>query len=184
MDKTSDERTGSSIGSSMPWLAIGLLVLGLLVWRSSQRQQISSVEAGAALPTLAVSGWLNSPQPVTNEQLHGQVVLIDCWTTWCGPCRAAMPDLVKLKDRFRDQDVVVLGLTTESSDQVSTVEQYVDSVPGMDWPIAYGAGPTFEALDVHQMPTLLVFDRQGTLLWRGHGIPQAEDALVKALAGG
>jgi thiol-disulfide isomerase/thioredoxin len=49
----------------------------------------------------------------------GKVLLLNMWATWCGPCRAEMPTLVKMQDEHRDRDFEVIGLNTDDE----TVEQ-------------------------------------------------------------
>lgn len=43
----------------------------------------------------------------------GEVLLLNMWATWCGPCRAEMPALVRMQDQFRDQGFRVIGLNTD-----------------------------------------------------------------------
>jgi len=59
-------------------------------------------------------------QPVTLRSFHGKkAVLIDFWATWCGPCKAAMPGLQDLADKFKDRGLEVVTIDQgESIDQV------------------------------------------------------------------
>ncbi|MEN4956283.1 cytochrome c biogenesis protein DipZ [Stenotrophomonas indicatrix] len=64
------------------------------------------------LPTLGgATGWLNSP-PLSREQLHGKVVLIDFWTYSCINCLRAMPFVHEWAQRYRDHGLVVIGVHT------------------------------------------------------------------------
>lgn len=54
----------------------------------------------------------------TLQALHGKVVLVNFWATWCQPCRKEMPDLDALYRRFKDQGLVILGISDEESDKV------------------------------------------------------------------
>lgn len=47
------------------------------------------------------------------SELRGQVVVVDYWATWCGPCRIAMPHLQKLHEEYRSQGVTVLALSVD-----------------------------------------------------------------------
>lgn len=64
------------------------------------------------LPTLdGATGWLNSP-PLSREQLHGKVVLIDFWTYSCINCLRAMPFVHEWAQRYRAHGLVVIGVHT------------------------------------------------------------------------
>lgn len=46
----------------------------------------------------------------------GKIVLVNMWATWCGPCVAEMPELVKMQDQYRDQGFEVIGLNQDNED--------------------------------------------------------------------
>ena len=48
-------------------------------------------------------------KPLTLAALQGKVVLLNFWATWCGPCRAEIPDLVALQERYKDR-LQIVGL--------------------------------------------------------------------------
>src|SRR4249920_43072 len=49
---------------------------------------------------------------ISSTDLRGKVVLVNFWATWCPPCRAEIPDLIKLQDKYRDK-LVVLGISED-----------------------------------------------------------------------
>lgn len=163
------------------WLLVGLAVLAFWVMRSSGPGASDDL-VGILRPPLNVEGWLNVDRPLRDESLRGQVVLVDNWASWCGPCRAKMPALVEFNKKFRDQGLVVIGLTPESGQELGDVESYVESVEGLDWPIGFGANLPIDLMGVTAFPTLILFDKSGTSVWAGHGMGGLEEAVVKALA--
>lgn len=49
---------------------------------------------------------------ITNKDFAGKVILVNFWATWCAPCRAEIPDLVKLQERYRDH-LIIIGVVSE-----------------------------------------------------------------------
>lgn len=96
----------------------------------------------------------------SSDALRGKVVFVDFWATWCGPCRAAIPDLAQLSRAFPD-DVVVLGVSNEPAETVRAFLARTD-VP---YPCIAGRQPQLprEFRGVRSIPTVFVIDRAGRI---------------------
>jgi len=55
-------------------------------------------------------------QRISLDDLQGKVVLIDFWATWCGPCRAALPHIQQIAQKFQGQPLVVLSVSLDSDE--------------------------------------------------------------------
>jgi thiol-disulfide isomerase/thioredoxin len=139
---------------------------------------------GRAMPPIEAAGWLNTERAITNEDLRGKLVVVDYWDTGCPPCVMNMPNLVRLKDKYKDRGLVVLGLTAEESMPGGQLSRYVGSVSGLDWPIGYGAVMAFQVAGIEWLPTYVLYDGTGRALWGGHDLDDLEDALIARLARG
>lgn len=114
-----------------------------------QRQQ-----AGFTLTDLNGKQW-------TLKQLHGQVVLVNFWATWCSPCRKEMPDLDALYQRFRKQGLVILAISDEEDAKVRPfIAERKISYPVLLDP----GGKVNKAFAVDGIPKSLVYDREGNLV--------------------
>ena len=56
-----------------------------------------------------------SGSSINLKDYRGKVVLLDFWATWCGPCRIEIPGFVELQTKYRDQGLVIIGISDDSS---------------------------------------------------------------------
>jgi len=159
--------------------AIALVCL-LGCGRSSVDGPTRLLAPNSPLPALSAEGWLNGPGP-TNEELRGEVVVIDVWAYWCPPCRAAMPEMVATHARYQDRGVRFIGLTMEGSGTLPDTESIVNSAK-LAWPNGYGAGATIQALGVEAIPAVFVIGRDGRVVWNSDRRGTLNDAIDSALS--
>lgn len=99
-------------------------------------------------------------KPWTLSQLHGKVVLVNFWATWCPPCRMEMPDLDALYTRFKNQGLIILAISDEESAKVTTFL----SDHHVSYPVLLDPDRKVnDRLRVQGIPKTFIFDRQGHL---------------------
>ncbi|HVG20415.1 MAG TPA: TlpA disulfide reductase family protein [Blastocatellia bacterium] len=104
----------------------------------------------------------------------GKVLLINFWATWCAPCRAEMPDLVKLQKQFGPRGLQVLGITYPPQNRAS-VRQIAGELK-INYPILLGGGKTASDYNVGEvLPSTVVVDREGMIRARILGILEPEE---------
>ncbi|WP_165229816.1 TlpA disulfide reductase family protein [Aquisphaera insulae] len=108
-----------------------------------------------------------SKQPVSLRGLKGQVVVIDFWATWCGPCVASMPALKELNDRYKDKGLSVLAVNLDEGDEGREKMAAFVAKNGLPWPQYHDGkaweSPLVERLGVTAIPALVVIDRAGKI---------------------
>jgi thiol-disulfide isomerase/thioredoxin len=100
---------------------------------------------------------------------RGKVVLLNFWATWCPPCRAEMPDLVKWQREFRAKGLQVIGITYPPTEW-SAVRRFIRSIK-VNYPVLIGATKTKTLFDSGEtLPITVVIDREGNIRERIEGI--------------
>ncbi len=141
---------------------------------------------GKPAPELAgIIGWQNTP-PLVLKELHGRVIVLDFFAYYCTICHAHKPDLVKLRDKYKAQGLVVLAVHDASLSTMEEVKAKMEPVlqdvfdgnpPKL--PLALdGAGEqsVFDAYGIYAVPAVILIDQQGRIVRRYHhaGFPQLE----------
>jgi len=129
---------------------------------------------GRRAPEMHVGRWLNG-RPDAGDK----VVVIDFWATWCPPCRASIPHLNELADRFRE-DVVCIGLSDETPDRFTKgLDRHRLSMDGFRYYVALDPDGRMErAVKVRGIPHAIVMSSDWVVRWQGH--PAALDASTLA----
>src|SRR5688572_4807717 len=143
---------------------------------AAQEEKSATLKAGDPAPPLAVSKWVKG-EPV--KQLEkGKVYVIECWATWCGPCVSAIPHVSELQKKYKDKDLVVIGMNVWENDEAA-VEPFVKKMgEKMDYRVATddkaggGQGAMAEtwmkAAGQGGIPCSFIVDRKGVVAWIGH----------------
>lgn len=114
----------------------------------------------------------------------GKVVVFNFWATWCGPCRAEIPDLVALQERYRGQ-LVVIGLSVDSEVPASAVRRFALD-RHVNYPVAIASSQVERLFGgVKTVPSTYVADRKGRMVQLHRGLANAAqlEQEVRWLAG-
>jgi peroxiredoxin len=141
----------------------------------------ASLVEGAKFPDFDVKDTAGKPLSVANYK--GKVVLLDFWATWCPPCRAELPNVIKTYEAYHKQGFEIIGISLDKDEQKLasfTKEknmvwpQYFD---GLYWQnklaVKYG---------IQSIPATFLLDGQGTII--GHDLrgEALDQAVAKAVA--
>ena len=114
---------------------------------------------------------------------RGKVVLLNMWATWCGPCRAEMPTLVKMQDAYRDQGFEVIGLNTDD-ETVEQINEFAEKMK-LNYTLAW-VDTTYQTNLVKiskfgGIPQSFIIDRDGNLRGVFRGAAPADVAKMHEL---
>ena len=120
------------------------------------------------------------------SDLKGQVVLLDFWASWCGPCRRENPNVVKVYDRYKDQGFTVYSV---SLDRQGQKQRWIDAIAkdNLKWPyhvsdLQYWQSAPAKEYGVKGIPRTFLIDREGKIAAVGlRGAQQIETELKKVL---
>ncbi|HWL94075.1 MAG TPA: redoxin family protein [Phycisphaerae bacterium] len=133
---------------------------------------------GDKAPPVTALKWYNLPdgmKTVKPADLKGKITIVEFWATWCGPCKAQMPHLIEIQDKYKSKGVILLALSAEPETVVSRF------VKERELPYVIGAGA--EAANtrygVQGIPRSFLVDPEGKIAWIGH--PAAMDPELKKL---
>ena len=157
--------------------------------RSSSLVKLSSLIITAALPMLPAAALAAdiapgaaapgfqlmsaSGKPVGLADLKGQVVLINFWASWCGPCRQEMPILDQLYRSYQAAGFTLLGVNVEPS--AGDANKFLKGTP-VSFPILYD--PKSEVSQLYQvsgMPSTVILDRDGKIRYVHHGYKPGDE---------
>lgn len=90
-----------------------LITLGLLLALAACNRNSKPPRIGEPAPDFTVQ---DSDRKVTLSELHGQVVVLNFWATWCPPCVEEVPSLVRMQEQLKDKGVIVLGVSLDEDE--------------------------------------------------------------------
>lgn len=147
-------------------LSFGVLALAGCNQRSASTStpveaSIAAGEIGSRLPDFSMKD-LQGKQ-ISSEELHGKVVLIDFWATWCEPCKKEMPGYQQLLDRYRQQGFEVIGFKFDTMKDTEDPIRFARRF-GVRYPLAVATEAVRQKFGgIEGLPTTMVYDRQGIL---------------------
>ena len=120
---------------------------------------------------------------LSTASLRGKVVIINFWATWCGPCRAEIPDLVALQEKYRDR-LQVIGISQDESPP-EVVRRFATKFH-INYPVVMMT-PELEKLipGIGALPTSFIVDRESRIVQKHVGMLRASttELETRSLAG-
>jgi thiol-disulfide isomerase/thioredoxin len=113
-----------------------------------------------AEPDIAFTGPDGKPMKLSD--LKGQVVVVNFWATWCGPCKEEMPSLAKLAKDYADRGVKVVPISVDRLQDGQAAKDFLRSHGGLqfyndpEYRVVFGLNPRPDGI-----PTTVIYDKSG-----------------------
>jgi peroxiredoxin len=128
---------------------------------------------GDAGPAPGFSLTALSGEPATLSQYKGQVVMVNFWATWCGPCQQEMPLLDQMYKKYRPAGFTLLGVNVDK--EAPAVRELLARKP-VSFPVLLDpANQVSKAYHVDDMPSSVLIDRKGEIRYVHRGYKPGDE---------
>ena len=136
-------------------VTVALVLTGCMVNAQVKIDQIA--------PEISLPGVNDSP--VKLSSFKGKVVLIDFWASWCGPCRASIPSVIKLYDKYKAKGFEVFGVSIDNKkkDWIKAIAQDKITYPQVNDKAGWYSKTT-EVYGVNAIPNTFLLDKTGKIV--------------------
>jgi len=134
---------------------------------------VTGSSGGGIAPAAEFSLKSRAGEAVSLGSLKGQVVLINFWATWCGPCRKEMPLLEQIQKKYAPLGFTMLGVNVEEDTRL--METFLKDVP-VSFPILLDpANGVSKLYNVSAMPSTVIVDRKGNVRFIHQGYQPGDE---------
>ena len=112
---------------------------------------------------------MNGKSVKLSEYLNKGPVLINFWATWCSPCKKEMVFLDEFERRYKDNGLSILSISIDSQKSLAHVRSYIRANNYTYDVFLDPNRQVFKKLNGNLMPTNVLIDKDGKVLWRHYG---------------
>lgn len=146
-------------------------------------RKLIRVENGAKAPALRVECWSDGVDR-TLEDLKGKTVVLHFWGTWCRPCIQTIPVWKQLEEKYRENNVLFLGIHTAGAD-IEDIRGFMkkhdwEHVTAIDEGESIPDSATFRRYGVPAVNQIVVIDPNGIVRYNGHETTQTDGPVAIA----
>jgi cytochrome c biogenesis protein CcmG/thiol:disulfide interchange protein DsbE len=148
--------------------ALPVILLSCLALQSCEKQgplpekRESSQTQGAMAPDFMLKDI--EGRDVRLSQYRGKVVLLEFWATWCPPCKATIPELVAVQNKFGDRGFALLGVSVDEDLDLAQKLSKFSKEHGINYSVLLGNEKVHRAYHVGSIPVSFLIDKEGRII--------------------
>lgn len=163
--------------SGRVWVQQGLMKIGLFKPKLETSETTTVEDETAPVSDyVGVAFSDDNGHVVSIQDLKGKVVFLNFWATWCPPCKAEMPSIQVLKDKFKNNDQVAF-LIVEIEGEKEKARNFMQQ-GDMDLPVYYPESEIPREWLGGAIPTTVILDKTGKIAARHEGMADYSRAEV------
>lgn len=171
------------------WLLVAGIVLalgaGAAVATYAMRDELFPVTIGSPAPAFEAVTLDHAAEPRSIDDYRGEVVLLNVWATWCGPCRVEMPDIQALHDEFASEGLRVVAVSIDRTGAEPAIRGFAREF-GLTFEILHNpSGDIQRRYQTTGVPETFVIGRDGVIRKKVIGAApwhsEANRALIRQL---
>ncbi|MEO5616619.1 MAG: TlpA disulfide reductase family protein [Candidatus Eisenbacteria bacterium] len=160
--------------------AIAVVGLWIAAWSASA--ETPQIERAPASP-FRMRALTGETLELSALRARGPVVL-DFWATWCQPCTQSLPEMEAVYRRLKERGVTVIGISVDGPRNQARVRPFASKL-GLTFPILFDAGGSLQRdYQVRAIPTTMVIDTSGAIVYAGEGWFPGETRKVEKILEG
>lgn len=152
-----EQRTDIWIWALVVAATVSVVALAVVQGNKSESRLAGQPAPAVALPRLG--GGKSAIQ-------QGKVTMVDFWATWCAPCRASMPRVQTVWREYQPKGVELFSVDTDdpSADREAQVSEFLMQ-NRLTFPVVLDDGSAEKAFSIVSLPTMMLLDKQGKIVW-------------------
>lgn len=146
-------------------LLFGLLILTFWLVRTPLADA-----TGKKAPDWSLKGM--DGKAINFSDFSGKVVIVNLWATWCPPCRREIPDFIELQKEYKEQGLVIIGISLDQSE--APVKPFVEK-NSINYPVVMGNSEVAQLYgNIRSIPTTFIVDSDGNIVESFFGLRSKE----------
>lgn len=143
-------------------ISILMVVLLVFIAGCDQAETAEKIETTGRVETINAQGL----QDIVAKN-EGKAVLINFWATWCPPCRAEIPELIELRKKFSDDELMMISVSVDESSDL--VNEFMHKESEFNYPVYFAAEDVSGVFRIQSIPRTMLFDPSGRRVFDKEG---------------